>query len=52
MERQKPGNLVGLGPAVIERQRVAQERATQRIRSWTGENEMRDYLGQVSAGAV
>ena len=34
------------------RQRVAKERAAQRVRSWTVQNEMRGVLGRVSAGAA
>ena len=52
MEPQKPGNSPGSGPEVVQRQRVAKERATQRVRSWTVQNEMRGALGRVSAGAV
>ena len=51
MEPQKPGNFPGPGPEVAERQRVAKERAAQRVRSWTVQNEMRGVLGRVSAGA-
>ena len=35
-----------------ERQRVAKERAAQRVRSWTVQNEMRSVLGRVSTGAA
>ena len=52
MEPQKPGNSPGSGPEVIKRQRVAKERAAQRVRSWTVQNEMRDVLGRVSTGAA
>ena len=52
MEPQKPGNSPGSGPEVVKRQRVAKERAAQRVRSWTVQNEMRDVLGRVSAGAA
>ena len=52
MEPQKPGNSPGYGPEVLERQRVAKERAAQRVRSWTVQNEMRDVLGRVSTGAA
>ena len=31
MEPQKPNNFLGPGPEVIERQRVAKERAAQRV---------------------
>ena len=40
------------GPEVVERQRVAKERAAQRVRSWTVQNEMRCVLGRLSAGAA
>ena len=52
MEPQKPGNSPGSGPEVIKRQKVAKERAAQRVRSWTVQNEMRDVLGRVSTGAA
>ena len=35
-----------------ERQRVAKERAVQRVRSWTAPNEIKDVMGRVSAGAA
>ena len=40
MEPQKPGNSLG----------VAKEPAVQRVRSWTVQNEMRDFMGRMSAG--
>ena len=46
------GNFQGPGPEIVESQRVAKKRATQRVRSWTAHNEMRDVLGRVSAGAA
>ena len=52
MEPQKPGNSPGSGPEVVERQRVAKERAAQRVRSWTEQNEIRGVLGRVSTGAA
>ena len=52
MESQKPGNYPGSGPEVVERQRVAKERATQRVRCWTVQNEMRGVPGRVSASAA
>ena len=52
MEPQKQGNSSGPELEVVERQRVAKERAAQRVRSWTVQNEMRDVLGRVSAGAA
>ena len=51
MESQNPGNSPGSGPEVVQRQRVAKERAAQRVRSWTVQNEMRSVLGKVSTGA-
>ena len=40
-------------PEVAKRQRVAKERAVQRVRSWKVQNEMRvRTLGRVSAGAA
>ena len=47
MEPQKPGNSPGSGPEVVERQRVAKQRAAQKVRSWTVQNEMRGVLGRV-----
>ena len=35
------GNYPGPGTEVKERQKIAKERATQRVRSWTMQNEMR-----------
>ena len=52
MEPQKPGNSPGSGTEVVERQKIAKERATQRVRSWTLQNEMRGVLGRVSASAA
>ena len=52
MEPQKPGNSPGSGPKVVKRQRVAKERAAQRVRSWTVQNQMRNVLRQVSTGAA
>ena len=52
MEPQKPGNSPGPGTEVVERQKIAKERATQRVRSWTLQNEMRGVLGRVSASAA
>ena len=46
------GQLHKAGPKVVERQRVAKERAAQRVRSWTVQNEIRGVVGQVSAGAA
>ena len=48
----KARNSPGPGSEAVERQRVAKERATQKVRSWTIQNEMRGVLGQVSAGAA
>ena len=52
MEPQKPGYSSWPGPEVVERQRVAKERAAQRVRSWTVQNEMRGVLGRVSTSAA
>ena len=52
LEPQKPGNSPGSGPEVIERQKVAKDRAAQRVRSWTVQNEIRGVLGRVSAGTA
>ena len=52
MGPQKPGNSPRPGSEVVENQRVAKERATQRVRSWIVQNEMRGVVGRVSAGAA
>ena len=52
LEPQKPGNSPGQGSEVVERQRVAKERAAQRVRSWTVHNEMRSVLGRVFASTT
>ena len=52
MGAQEPGNSPGPGPEVVERQKIAQEQAAQRVRSWTVQNEMRGVLIRVSAGAA
>ena len=52
MEPQKPGNSLRPGTEVVERKRVAKERAAQRVRSWTVKNKLRSVLGRVSAGAA
>ena len=52
MEPQKAGNFPGPGPEIVERQRVAKERAAQRVRSWKVQDEMRIVLGRLSTGAA
>ena len=52
MRPQNPGNSPGPGPEVVERQKIANERAAQRVRSWTVQNEIRGVLGRVSASAA
>ena len=52
MEPQKPSNSPGSGPEVVKRQTLARERAAQRVRTWTVQNEMRGVLGRVSTGAA
>ena len=52
MESQKPGNSPGPGTEVAERQKIAKKRATQKVRSWTVQNETRGVLGRVSASAA
>ena len=44
---QKSDNSPGLGPEVVERQKIAKERAAQKVRGWTVQNEMRGVLGRV-----
>ena len=52
MEPKNPGNSPGPATEVVERQKIAKERATQRVRSWTVQNEMRGVLGRVPATAA
>ena len=52
MRPQKLGNSPGPGPEVVKRQKIAKERATQKVCSWTVQNEMRGVLGPVSASAA
>ena len=52
MEPQKPENSPGHGTEVVEGQKTAKERATQRVRKWTMQNKMRGVLGRVSASAA
>ena len=52
MRPQKPGYSTGPRPEVVERQKIAKERATQRLRYWTVQNEMRGVLARVSASAA
>ena len=52
MEPQKSGNSPGPETEVVKRQKIAKERAAQRVRSWTVHNEMRGVLGRVSASAA
>ena len=47
MRPQKPGKSPGPGPEVLERQKIAKERATQKVHSWTVQNEMRGAQGRV-----
>ena len=51
-EPQKPGNSQGPGPEIVESRIIVKERAVQRVRSWTVQNEMRGVLERVSAGAA
>ena len=52
MELQKPGNSPGPVLEVVERQKIAKERATQRVRSWTTQNEMRGVQRRVFASTA
>ena len=52
MEPQKPGNSLGPGPEVVEKQRIAKERAAQRVPSWTVQNEMRGVLRPEATGII
>ena len=46
------GKLPGPESKIVERQKVAKERATLKVRSWTAQNEMRGVLGRMTAGAA
>ena len=52
MEPQKTSNSLESGPEVVERQKVAKERAVQRVRSWTVQHEMRGVLGRMTESAA
>ena len=52
MEPQTSGNSTESGTEVVKRQKIAKERATQRVRSWTVQNKMRGVLERVSASAA
>ena len=52
MEPQKPANFPGSGPEIVKRQRVAKERAAQKVRGWTVRIEMKGVLRRVSADAA
>ena len=52
MKPQKPGNYPWSGTEVVERQKIAEEWAAQRVRRWTVPNEMKSVLGRVCAGAA
>ena len=52
METQRPSNSPRPAPEFVKGQRVAIEQATQRVRSWAVQNEMRGILGRVSADAA
>ena len=51
-EAPEAGNFPGPGPEVVERPKIAKEQATQRVRSWTVQNEMRSVLVRVFASAA
>ena len=42
----------GSGAEVAEQQRVVKERAAQKVRSWTVQNEIRGVLGRVSTSTA
>ena len=52
MDPQKPDKSLGPERKIVERQRVVKERAAQKLRSWTVQNEMRGVLERVAAGAA
>ena len=49
---QKPRNFSGPGPAVVERQKIAKERAAQRVRCWAVYDEVKGVVGWVSSTAA
>ena len=51
IESHKAGNSPGLGPEVIERQKVTKSER-RRVRSWTVQNEMESVQGRMSTGAA
>ena len=52
MRPEKRGSFPGPGPEVVERRKIAKKQATQKVRSWTVQNEMRGVLGRVSESAA
>ena len=52
MESQKPGYSPRPRPEVAERERVAQERAAQKVHSWSVQNERSNVLGRIAASAA
>ena len=52
MRPKKLGNCPGPGPELVERQKISKERATQKVNSWTMQNEMIGVLERVSARAA
>ena len=53
-DREAPevGKLPRAWTEVVQRQKIAIEQETQRVHSWTVQNEMRGVLGQVSTSAA
>ena len=52
MKPKKLGNSPESETEVVKTPRVAKERAAQRVRSWTVQNEMRAVMEPVSTGAA
>ena len=52
MKPQKLANSPRPGPEVVEKQKVAKERAAHRVRSWTVQNKMGGVLGRMSTGTA
>ena len=48
----KPGNSPAPGLEFVKREKFAKKRATQRVSSWTVQNEMRSVLSRMTAGAA
>ena len=52
VEPHNPGSSPGPKIQILGREEAAKERAVQRVRSLTVQNEMRDVLGRMTVGAT